>query len=311
LEQRLASDGKVQPEPIGSDGFEMRLARLAADLSLLDDKPEETPESTLRALWMVAAGSRMSAERAVGCQLPELDPAQKIELDGMIERRLAGVPLGHITARQMFMGIELMVGPEAMLPRRETEILGRAAATVVAGLLESQGSALVVDTCCGCGNVTLAVAHGRPEVRAIGVDLSPGAVELARENSRYLGLDDRVEFRVGDLVEPIADVAGEVDLITCNPPYISRAKVKQMAHEISEYEPWMAFDGGPFGVDILRRLLKKGPTALRPGGILAFEVGLGQGDSTISRMQKSGIFRSSKAQRDPNGAIRAIVAQLA
>ena len=307
----MAADEKVQPDAMGSVAFGSRLTCLEAELSLLNDKPEETPESTLRALWMAAAGTPMSAERAVDCRLPELGTSQVTELDGMIERRLSGVPLGHITERQMFMGIEFVVGSGAMLPRRETEILGRAAAKVAAGVLEAQETALMVDTCCGCGNVALAVAHGVPDVRVIGIDLSPTAIELARANSRWLRLDDRVEFRVGDLMEPITDVAGQVDLVTCNPPYISSSKVGGMAQEISDFEPCMAFDGGPFGVNILRRLLKEGPMALRPGGHLAFEVGLGQGDSILSRMQKSGIFRSSEPQRDPTGSIRAIVAQLA
>ena len=77
--------------------------------------------------------------------------------------------------------------------------------------------------------------------------------------------------------------AGQVDLITCNPPYISSSKVGEMAQEISDFEPSLAFDGGPFGVNILRRLLKEGPPILRDGGYLAFEVGLGQGDGKIFR----------------------------
>ena len=290
--------------------FETRLLDLTAELRLLGDKPEETPESTLRALWMTAAGSPMSAERAMKSRLPELDPAASAKLDSLVSARLSGTPLGHITGRQAFMGLELVVGSEALLPRKETEILARAAQEIEAQLVEKRGRVVVVDTCCGSGNVALALAHSQPEAHVIGVDLSSDAVELARKNCTNLGLNGRAEFRVGDLLAPVADLAGRIDLITCNPPYISSSKVEEMEGEISDFEPRMAFDGGPFGVKILRRLLKEGPPLLGPGGYLAFEVGLGQGDPILSQMKKSANFDVVEPIQDSSGSIRAVVARV-
>ncbi len=306
----MPSEKRMVPGVGCSAEFQSRLATLENELGLLQDKPEETAETTLKALWITAAGSPISAERAATHSLPDLDSKELDVLDGLIERRLSGVPLGHITERQMFLGVELQVGSEALLPRRETEILARAAGKVVASIVEKQGGGLMIDTCCGCGNVSLAVAHGEPMLRVIGVDLSEQGVRLAQANSLLLGLRDRVEFRTGDLLEPIRDVVGMVDLITCNPPYISSSKVEEMAPEISDFEPRLAFDGGPFGVKILRRLLNEGPSALKPGGHIAFEVGLGQGESMLSRVRKSEVFASSEAFRDSSGAIRAVVAQI-
>jgi release factor glutamine methyltransferase len=291
--------------------LEPRLTYLSENLKTLPDKPEETPESTLRALWTMAAGSPMSAERALTAALPELDPEQNKLLDALIQRRLEGVPLGHITGRQMFMGLELTVSPDALLPRRETEILARGAEAIVAELVENQGSALAVDTCCGSGNVALALAHREPALRVVGVDLSDAAVELAKLNARSLGLDDRVEFRAGDLLTPVLDLTGQVDLITCNPPYISTANVLAMTDEIATHEPQMAFDGGPFGIRILSRLIKKAPSLLRPYGHVAFEVGLGQGEPMLARIQKMDVYASIEPFRDASGAIRAIAAELA
>ena len=291
--------------------FETRLAHISRCIQILPDKPEETPESTLRALWMKAAGSPMSAERSLTVELPKLDTAQKKVLEVMIRRRLEGVPLGHLTGRQMFMGLELTVSPDALLPRRETEILGHAALTIAAELNGVRGTPLIVDTCCGSGNVALAVADQVSEVRVVGVDLSSEAVALAELNARNLGLSNRVEFRVGDLLKPVEDLVGKVDLITCNPPYISTASVATMDTEIAGHEPPMAFDGGPFGVKILRRLLKEAPAVLRPRGFLAFEVGLGQGEPMSERMRRLGVFDSIDVFNDASGAIRAIGARLA
>ncbi len=290
--------------------FEKHLADLSHHLTTLPDKPEETPDSTLRALWTTAAGSPMSAERSLTVELPKLDTAQKKALEEMIRRRLEGVPLGHLTGRQMFMGLELTVSPDALLPRRETEILGHAALTITAELVEKRGTPLIVDTCCGSGNVALAVAEKVSEARVVGVDLSSEAVALAELNARNLGLSHRVEFRVGDLLRPVEDLAGKVDLVTCNPPYISTANVQAMDEEIAIHEPSEAFDGGPFGIKILSRLIKEAPSVLRPHGLVAFEVGLGQGEPISARMQKLGIYASIESFRDTSGAIRAIVAKL-
>jgi len=291
--------------------FEKRLTFLRRHLSTLPDKPEENSESTLKALWMAAGGLPSSAERALTATLPELDPEQHNLLDTLIQRRLEGVPLGHITGRQMFMGLEFTVSSDALLPRRETEILARGAATIVAELVGNKGSALAVDTCCGSGNVALALAHREAALRVIGVDLSEAAVELAELNARSLNLDDRVEFRAGDLLEPVRDLAGQVDLITCNPPYISTANVSVMTDEIAEHEPSMAFDGGPFGIRILNRLIKEAPSLLRPHGWVAFEVGLGQGEPMIARLRKLDSYASIEPYHDASGAVRAIVAELA
>jgi release factor glutamine methyltransferase len=127
----------------------------------------------------------------------------------------------------------------------------------------------------------------------------------------HTGLSTRVEFRAGDLLAPFRDAQwnGAVDLLTCNPPYISSAKVPEMAGEISAHEPSMAFDGGPFGVSILMRLLQEAPEMLRPGGWLAFEVGLGQGPAMQKRLKSSGDFGVIRTHADAAGHIRVIAAR--
>jgi release factor glutamine methyltransferase len=291
--------------------YQEQLQRITRELTFLPDKPEETPESTLRALWQLAAGRALSAEAAMKADVPALDEAATAKLRGLLEKRLSGVPLAHLTERQNFVGMEMLAGPGALVPRRETELLARAAIELTRGVVSVQGSAKVVDVCTGSGNVALAVAHHVPEAQIFGADLSEEAVALARLNTAHLGLQKRAEFRAGDLLAPFdtPEFHGTVDVLTCNPPYISSAKVEQMNSEISKYEPRLAFDGGAFGVNILMRLLQDAPRFIKPGGWLAFEVGLGQGPAMSKRLEKAGHFSDLRLHNDENGAPRALAAR--
>src|ERR1043165_7194202 len=103
--------------------YQEQLERITKELEFLPDKPEETPESTLRALWHKAAGRALSAEGAMNGELPSLDGAGNARLSQMLAQRLSGVPLAHLTERQRFVGMERLAGPGALVPRRETELL--------------------------------------------------------------------------------------------------------------------------------------------------------------------------------------------
>src|SRR3954465_1989418 len=148
----------------------------------LPDKPEETPEGLLCALWSTACGAPISAERAVSrsapAQLPTLDTAAYERLIELLERKKAGVPLAHLTERQSFLGVELLAGPAALIPRKETEILGRAALAVLLGIDPGQKDITVLDVCTGSGNLALAYAFHEPRARVYAADLSQEAVDL-------------------------------------------------------------------------------------------------------------------------------------
>lgn len=289
-----------------------RLASLSSALSTLEDKPEETAESTLRALWLLASGRAVSVERAQGLALPELDGDGLARLDALIARRLVGEPLAHLTGRQHFMGLELLAGPQALIPRRETEILARAALGKLRELAAgSERPVEVIDVCTGCGNLALALAHHEPRARLRASDLSAEAIELARGNAQHLGLADRVDWRCGDFLEPFntEGARGCIDLLVCNPPYISSGKLKTMPQEIIAREPTLAFDGGPFGIRILQRLMREAPGHLRPGGWLAFEVGLGQGSAAQQWLGKMSEFDTIESAVDDDGQVRAVLAR--
>jgi release factor glutamine methyltransferase len=292
-----------------NEHFARLLEELTITLRTLPDKPEETSDSTLRALWHTAAGQPTSADRAVTEDLPELDAKAECALKNLLQRRLAGEPLAHLTGRQRFMGLEMLAGPEALVPRKETELLGRAAVVLAQELAVGARTIRVVDVCTGAGNIALAVAKAVPSAQVFGADLSEQAVSLARRNAVYMGLNERVQFRCGDLLEPFAtpEFLGKVELLTCNPPYISSARAEQMAAEISAREPRLAFDGGPFGVAILLRLLQDAPSYLCAGGWLAFEVGMGQGTAMLKRMERLGTYSELRPLIDDSNAIRGLV----
>ena len=292
--------------------FQELLVDTAGKLNVLHDKPEETADSTLRALWLVAAGTPMSVEQAAEAALPALDAAAVARLRALLAERLAGTPLAHLTGRQRFMGMELMASQAALVPRKETELLGHVALAVLRQLASAQETLRVIDVCTGAGNLALALATHEPKARVYASDLSTEAVELARRNGTWLGLGSRVEFRQGDFLNPFADghFDRNVDLLVCNPPYISSGKVGTLPTEIIGHEPSLAFDGGPFGVKILQRLLSEAPQYLRPGGWLAFEVGLGQGPALMDRMRRNSAYADLAAVVDAAGAVRAVVARL-
>ncbi|HEX3140340.1 MAG TPA: peptide chain release factor N(5)-glutamine methyltransferase [Rhizobacter sp.] len=289
--------------------FQALCDALGASLHTLPDKPQETPAATLKVLWHLAAGQALSIEAAEEMPLPELDDAAQARLAELTAQRLSGTPLAHLSGRQRFMRLEMLAGKDALIPRRETELLGQAALDLLQGMA---GSPCVLDVCTGSGNLALAIAHHAPQARVLAADLSAEAVALAARNAAHLGLGQRVEWRCGDLLEPFneAPFHGAVDLLVCNPPYISSQKVDTMAGEISGYEPRLAFDGGPLGIRILQRLIREAPRYLKPGGWLAFEVGLGQGPAVLKRLQASGAFRQTRRVADDHGEARVLLASL-
>jgi release factor glutamine methyltransferase len=281
-------------------------------LHLLEDKPEETPGSTLKALWLMASGLSKSVEEAIRLPLPVLTETQKTGLYQLIAQRLNNRPLAHITGRQSFMGIEMLSDHRALIPRKETEILGRKALELSKVMAETMDTIPVIDVCCGAGNLGLAIARYNPKCIVYASDLSPGAVDLTRENIAFLGLGQRVQAQQGDLLSAWDrdEFHGKVELIVCNPPYISSAKVPKMNPEISANEPSLAFDGGMLGTAVVQKLIREAPRFLPEGGILIFEVGLGQGPFIMQLCERSRLYRSIEPVTDEAGNVRVIGCRL-
>lgn len=265
---------------------------LSQKLKYQEDKPDETIDSTLKALWFKAAGIPLSAKLASETPLIELSEEQVARLNELVGKRLEGIPLAYITGRQCFMDIELLSDKRALIPRKETELLGRKALELGQNLTKIKQRINILDLCCGSGNLGLALAHFLPDASIFQSDLSPEAVELTNENVSFLKLNNSVNVCQSDLFSAYEtnDFYGKMDLIVCNPPYISSFKVTKMDLEISRNEPSMAFDGGMLGFKIIQKLIQEAPKFLSDEGWVIFEVGIGQGSFVLQLCEKSQMY---------------------
>ncbi|WP_055489360.1 putative protein N(5)-glutamine methyltransferase [Streptomyces sp. TP-A0356] len=210
-----------------------------------------------------------STLRAAGCVFAE-DEAELIlstartpeEAVGMVDRRVAGLPLEQVLGWAEFHGLRVTVAPGVFVPRRRTEFL------VEQALALGRNASLVVDLCCGSGAVGAALAAGLrgPEVHA--ADIDPAAVRCARRNLAAYG--GRVHE--GDLFDALPeDLRGRVDILAANVPYVPTDQVALLPSEARDHEPLVALDGGPDGLDVLRRVTAEAPRWLAPGGLLLVE----------------------------------------
>lgn len=219
-------------------------------------------------------------------------------------------PGGSASRLHRFMNVSLELAPDVLVPRRETELLGRSA---VAILRDGAPGPMVVDMCCGSGNLALAIAAEIPSARVWGADLTDSTVAAARRNVERLELGKRVVIRQGDLFGALAGegLAGAVDMVVCNPPYISTARLEGERAHLLEAEPREAFDGGPYGISIHQRLIRDAVDLLKPGGWLLFEFGQGQDRQVAALTARAKAYEPVTFARDEAGVPRvAIVRRL-
>lgn len=228
------------------------------------------------------------------------------------DRQPDGTPTAYLTGQETFLGIDLVVAPGALVPRRETEILGRAAIEVLA---ERFGDApRVADVCCGVGNLGCAIASHVPGARVWSSDLTDSCVALARRNVDQLGLGDRVAVHQGDLLGAFDGLGldGTIDVVVANPPYISSARLSEGDRQsLVAHEPLEAFDGGPYGLTIHQRLIKEAPRVLNDRGVLLFEFGLGQQRQVELLFRRARAYDNVRFVSDDEGNPRVAVADLA
>lgn len=198
----------------------------------------------------------------------ELTLDQLARYENAIARRARHEPIQYITGTQEFFGLALRVSPAVLIPRPETEHLVEAALARI----PPDHSARVLDVGTGSGAIAIAIAAHRPHAAVTGVDISPAALAIARENATTHHLADRIRFVESDL---LSARSGELfDLIVSNPPYVAASE--QMEAQVRDFEPHTALFAGASGLDIYRRLIPQARNALVPGGSLLMEIGHGQ-----------------------------------
>jgi release factor glutamine methyltransferase len=220
----------------------------------------------------------------------------------MVRRRLAREPAAYLTGTKEFWSLRLSVDRRVLIPRPETELL----VEIALDLTANAPAGVLCDVGCGSGAVALALKKERPAWRVLATDVSPDAIEVARANASRLDL--ALELRVGDLLEPVADAA-PLDLVVCNPPYITDAEIDELAPEVREHEPRLALTAGADGLDVIRRLVAAAPPALAPGGALVLEIAPEQRTAVASLLEATGAFSAVEFRRDLARRDRAVLAR--
>ena len=220
-----------------------------------------------------------------------------------IKRRAAREPLAYILCEKEFYGLTFYVVPSVLIPRPETEFL------VDAGLqyLKSQPRPKAADIGTGSGAVAVTLAKYAPHAAIWATDVSSRALTIAKRNAVQLGVAERIHFAEGDLLAPLA--GEKFNLIISNPPYIPSGEIPALMPEVSRYEPKSALDGGPDGLNIYHRIITNAPEYLLPGGIIAFEVGQGEGEPVRAMLLAAG-FSNVKAAKDYAGIERVVTGEM-
>jgi release factor glutamine methyltransferase len=224
--------------------------------------------------------------RAAGCVFAEEEADLIIatadssaELEAMLERRVGGDPLEHVLGWVEFCGQVLAVDPGVFVPRRRTELL------VTQAVARCPPDAVVVDLCCGNGAVGASIAAAHPDVELHAADIDPTAVACARRNLEGIGT-----VHLGDFDAPLpAELAGRVDVLVANVPYVPTWAIPRMPPEARDHEPRIALDGGPDGLDMLRKLVGVAPRWLAPDGHVLAEADERQLDAALAAVHAAGL----------------------
>lgn len=230
-----------------------------------------------------------------------LEGAELARFREMVKQRVKRVPVAYIIGEREFMGLPFKVSPAVLVPRPDTEILVEA----VIKELGEKTDPVFADIGTGSGAIVLSILKNIENAQAAAVDISADALMVAKENAQRLELSERVDFFQGDLYEP---VRGRIfDAIVSNPPYIPDADIEGLEPEVREYEPYGALAGGVDGLDFYRKLVKEGAALLRPGGFIAFEVGIHQAQAVAALADEDTAFTKTQIVKDYAGIDRVVI----
>lgn len=271
----------------------------------------------------VSRSPRLDAElllaKALGVARVDLlrEPARALTADeaadfgSLLRRRLAREPVAYILGHRAFRTIELEVTPAVLIPRPDTETLVDFALEELRALplvgADAEGEPLAIDVGTGSGCIALALAAEDPFVRVVATDIDPDALAVARGNAARLGLARRVEFVLSDLFHDVGERV--FDLVVSNPPYIPADEYVALEPNVRDHEPRLALYGGVDGLDFYRRLAPGAALLLRPGGLLAVEVGAGQAEAVAGIIQAAGAFGTPATRDDLAGVPRVVYAR--
>ena len=221
-----------------------------------------------------------------------------------LNKLASGVPLQHVLGETCFMGLTFKCSPAAHVPRQDSEPLVEAAVE----LMRTHPGPIIADVCCGAGTYGLSLARYLPKAQVALTDLSAAAIELARENAKLIGVEDRCGFATGDLFAPLQEAGIRCDLITVNPPYVKTDEIPSLPPQVRR-DPVSSLDGGVDGLLFYRRIVKEAPSVMADHGWLLLEHGEDQ-QQPICRLLESQGFEACVLIPDYGHRERGILARL-
>jgi release factor glutamine methyltransferase len=298
-----ATQAATRAARTAADSVTVGVARRAA-ANQLRAAGIETPELDARILFADVLSLDQAALVAVDDRV--LDAEQRNAIAALMRRRLAGEPVARIVGFKEFWSLKLRVDPATLVPRPETEtIVETALAAVDAGGPRTR-PLRIADLGTGSGALLLALLSELPNAVGVGTDIRLGALRIAADNARRLGLH-RAVFVACDVS---AALRGPFDLIVSNPPYVASADIATLAPEVRDFDPRTALDGGPDGLDAYRSVTAAVPPLLAPGGIVVVELGIGQAPAVGALFLAAGLT-PSEPRPDLAGVPRALLAYAA
>ena len=261
---------------------------------------------SLEAKLIVAKASK----KTVAVLMRDLNLYASDDIEQRVEdytaRRLRGEPIAYIAGSWEFYGLPMVVNPDVLIPRIDSEVLVDAAKEKLTG---RKMDARILDLCCGSGCLTCAIAHEMPATCIISVDVSTAALEVCRKNIALNRLNSRAICMQADALSAPPLGMGQFDMIVCNPPYIPTIDILSLDSSVRDYEPLWALDGGDDGLKFYRSVIKYWKMLLKEDGWLLFEVGENQADA-VSEMLLSAGFSSVETRKDSIGVDRVVIGNM-
>jgi len=236
-----------------------------------------------------------------------LAPSDVRAIERATARRARGAPLAYAARSAPFRHLTLYVDERVLIPRPETEYL----VECVLALPEARRGGIAVDVGTGSGAIALALASEGELARVVGTDLSADAIAVARHNATRLSslLRAAVEFRTGDALAPLEDLAQSVDLLLCNPPYIAFAELASLPAGVRDWEPPQALVCPDDGLAVTQAVVQGGRRLLRAGGMLAFETDSRRAQRVAQRVRDDGAYEEVRVLHDLTGRERYVLAR--
>lgn len=229
----------------------------------------------------------------------------------LIRRRLKREPIQYITGIQEFWSMEFLVGPQVLIPRPESELLVEQVISLYRKEKRLSGipNPRILDLGTGSGALAISLAREIEEAYIWASEISEEALNQARFNSRRLGMEDRIQFILGDMFQPFKDQGLTFDIIISNPPYIASEDFDFLPSEIRDYEPRLALDGHEGGMFFFEKIIREGADYLNPGGWMLLEMDPGQIKKALKLIEEGNKYGEKKCIRDYSNHYRAVMAQ--